>query len=104
VILSEWGLTALQESSELLVSELVTNAIQASRAAAGVTPVRLWLLSDTVRVVILVWDASPESPVRISSSDDAENGRGLLLVEAVSDQWGSYPAGDEGGKIVWALV
>jgi anti-sigma regulatory factor (Ser/Thr protein kinase) len=103
-ILSEWGLTALQESSELLVSELVTNAIQASRVAAGATPVRLWLLSDTVRVVILVWDASPEPPVRMSSGDDAENGRGLLLVEAISDRWGSYPVGDEGGKVVWALV
>jgi anti-sigma regulatory factor (Ser/Thr protein kinase) len=103
-ILWEWGLSALQESTELLVSELVTNAVQAARAATGVTPVRLWLLSDTVRVVILVWDASPEPPVRMSSGDDAENGRGLLLVEAISDQWGSYPARDEGGKVVWALV
>jgi len=103
-ILWEWGLSALQESTELLVSELVTNAVQASRAATEATPVRLWLLSDTVRVVILVWDASPEPPVRMSSGDDAENGRGLLLVEAVSDRWGSYPVGDEGGKVVWALV
>jgi anti-sigma regulatory factor (Ser/Thr protein kinase) len=103
-ILREWGLTALQESTQLLVSELVTNAVQASRTATGATLVRLWLLSDTVRVVILVWDASPESPVRMSSGDSAENGRGLLLVEAISDQWGSYPAGDEGGKVVWALL
>lgn len=103
-ILWEWGLTALQESTELLVSELVTNAIQAARAATGATPVRLWLLSDTVRVVILVWDASPEPPVPMSSDDDAENGRGLLLVDALSDQWGSYPVLDEGGKVVWALV
>jgi anti-sigma regulatory factor (Ser/Thr protein kinase) len=103
-ILWEWGLSALQESTELLVSELVTNAVQAARAATGVTPVRLWLLSDAVRVVILVWDASPEPPVRMSSGDDAENGRGLLLVEAISDQWGSYPVRDEGGKVVWALV
>ena len=103
-ILWEWGLSALQESTELLVSELVTNAVQAARAATGATPVRLWLLSDTVRVVILVWDASPEPPVRMSSGDDAETGRGLLLVEAISDQWGSYPVRDEGGKVVWALV
>ena len=103
-ILWEWGLSALQESTELLVSELVTNAVQAARAATGATPVRLWLLSDTVRVVILVWDASPEPPVRMSSGDDAETGRGLLLVEAISDQWGSYPVRDEGGKVVWALL
>lgn len=103
-ILWEWGLSTLQESTELLVSELVTNAVQAARAATGATPVRLWLLSDAVRVVILVWDASPDPPVRMSSGDDAENGRGLLLVEAISDQWGSYPVRDEGGKVVWALV
>jgi anti-sigma regulatory factor (Ser/Thr protein kinase) len=103
-ILREWGLTALQEPAELLVSELVTNAVQASDAAAGATSVQLWLLSDMVRVVILVWDASPESPVRKSSGDDAENGRGLLLVDAISDQWGSYAVRDEGGKVVWALV
>jgi len=103
-ILWEWGLSALQESTELLVSELVTNAVQAARAATEAAPVRLWLLSDTVRVVILVWDASPEPPVRMSSGDDAETGRGLLLVDAISDQWGSYPVRDEGGKVVWALL
>lgn len=103
-ILWEWGLSALQESTELLVSELVTNAVQAGRAATRAAPVRLWLLSDTVRVVILVWDASPDPPVRMSSGDDAESGRGLLLVEVISDQWGSYPVRGEGGKVVWALV
>jgi len=39
-----------------------------------------------------------------SSVDDAENGRGLLLFDAISDQWGRYPARDEVGKVVWALI
>jgi len=104
-LLWEWGLTALTDITELVVSELITNAIQASRATGQSTPVRLWLLSDKAQVLVLVWDASPDSPVRAAISDETENGRGLLLVEAVSREWAWYfPAADEGGKYVWAQI
>ena len=46
-VLREWGLARLGDSTELLVAELVTNAVQASRAAAQASSVRLWLLSDS---------------------------------------------------------
>ena len=100
----EWRLTRLSESVELLVSELVTNAVQASRAMDHINPVRLWLLADKTRVLILVWDASPQAPARMSISGDAESGRGLLLVEAISDRWDWYVPQGSGGKIVWALT
>jgi anti-sigma regulatory factor (Ser/Thr protein kinase) len=111
-MLWEWRLTALTDSTELVVSELVTNAVQASRATGQAAPVRLWLLSDTAQILILVWDASSHPPVRADISDDTENGRGLLLVEAISDQWGCYFPADHGGKspwdqhgkVVWAVV
>jgi hypothetical protein len=77
-LLWEWQLTDLSDSAELLVSEIVTNAIQVSRADAQTALVRFWLLADRARLLILVWDASPLPPVRMSTSDDAENGRGLL--------------------------
>jgi anti-sigma regulatory factor (Ser/Thr protein kinase) len=83
-LLWEWGLEALTDSTELVVSELVTNAIQAPRTTGHTSPVRLWLLSDKAQVLVLVWDASPHPPVRADISDETENGRGLLLVEAVS--------------------
>ena len=67
-------------------------------------PVRLWLVPDSVQVLILVWDASQQSPVRIDTSDETENGRGLLLVEAISEQWGWYFCEASDGKVVWALV
>jgi hypothetical protein len=67
-------------------------------------PVRLWLLSDTAQIAILVWDANPQPPVRTTTSDDAERGRGLLLVEAVSQQWGWYPSQNTAGKVVWAAT
>lgn len=101
-ILREWRLTALQEPAGLLVSELVTNSVQASRGMTHPAPVRLRLLSDGAQAVILVWDASPQPPVPAHPGDDAETGRGLLLVEAVSARWGWYFPPDMGGKVVWA--
>lgn len=110
-VLWEWGLASLSDSTELVVSELVTNGVQASCAMAQAA-VRLWLVSDRAQVVVLVWDASPQPPLHIDISDDSEHGRGLLLVEAISDQWGWYfpgdhdstSAGDHQGKLVWAIV
>lgn len=112
-VLWEWGLATLIEGAELLASELVTNAIAASRAWAPAAPVGLWLLSDRTRVLILVWDASPRPPVPAAAgwdaaSADAESGRGLLLVEAISEQWDWYfprdASGKSGGKVVWAAL
>jgi anti-sigma regulatory factor (Ser/Thr protein kinase) len=95
----------LADNAELLVSELVTNAVAASRSTGSGSAVRLWLLSDTARLLILVQDASPHRPVRADPGPDAEHGRGLLLVEAISDQWGWYaPAPGAAGKVTWALL
>jgi anti-sigma regulatory factor (Ser/Thr protein kinase) len=101
-VLWEWGLTAFSENTELLVSELVTNAMRISRTTSPGTPVRLWLVSDRVQVVIYAWDASSLPPVPSGGDDDAGNGRGLLIVQAVSVRWGwDFPPG-MGGKVVWA--
>jgi len=67
-------------------------------------PVRLWLASDSVQVLILIWDASPQPPVRMDTSGEAEGGRGLMLVEAISEQWGWYVREGSDGKFVWALL
>lgn len=98
------GLTHFAEPVELLVSELLTNAIHASRSMGRAVPVRLRLLSDKAQVLVLVWDSNPQPPVRMDVSEDAESGRGLLLVEVTSHQWGCYVPSDVGGKVVWALM
>jgi anti-sigma regulatory factor (Ser/Thr protein kinase) len=100
----EWGLAGLGDDVEILVSELVTNAVAASRSLDQVLPVRVWLLSDKARVLVVVWDASPRPPARVEADDDAESGRGLLLVEAISERWGWYPAQETGGKATWAVT
>jgi len=101
-LLWEWQLTAISDTAELLVSELMTNAVQVTQADARTAPVRLWLLADRARLLMLVWDASPLPPMRVSPDGETENGRGLLLVEALSTRWDHF-GHHSGGKVVWAL-
>jgi anti-sigma regulatory factor (Ser/Thr protein kinase) len=102
-VIWEWGLFSLTETVEQVVSELVTNAVTATRAMPQLAPVRLWLLADTGSVLVMTWDASPQPPALTEPGDLAESGRGLLLVQAFSQNWGSYPTPQQGGKVVWAL-
>jgi anti-sigma regulatory factor (Ser/Thr protein kinase) len=99
LLICEWGLAALVDDVEILVSELVTNAVHATRALGQAASVGLWLLADAARVLIIVWDASPQPPFRAETSTEAESGRGPLLVEALSHQWGTSAA-PAGGKTV----
>ena len=103
-LLWEWGLAALSDTVQLLVSELLTNAINASREMVRRLPVRLWLLSDKARVLVLVWDGDPRQPTRADPTMDDEAGRGLLLAESLSTRWGWHGAGELGGKVAWAAI
>jgi anti-sigma regulatory factor (Ser/Thr protein kinase) len=103
-VLWEWGLSELSDSVELVVSELITNAIRVSQSMEQASFVRLWLRSDKRRVLILVWDGNPRLPVRIDADEDAEGGRGLLLVETICEAWNWYQPNGMDGKVVWAQV
>lgn len=113
-VLREWQMSQLADPVELVVAELVTNAMQASagltgsqfagRWSPGLPPVRLWLASDGQHAVIQVWDASERQPVHEAVPLDAETGRGLMLVESLSDEWGSYTPEASSGKVVWAVI
>jgi len=108
LVLAEWGLRAQAETAELLVSELVTNAIRASAALAERQPcpptVRLWLGAGHEQLLIQVWDADERMPVCEQPDPDAEHGRGLFLVEALSEDWGTYRPTGYPGKVVWARL
>jgi anti-sigma regulatory factor (Ser/Thr protein kinase) len=103
-VLSEWGLKEFSERVELLVSELATNAVKASQSPDWIFPIRLWLRSDGARVMILVWDINPQPPKRVEADAEAESGRGLLLVETLSEKSDWYPHAELGGKVVWCLI
>lgn len=113
-VLWEWRLEGLADTAELIVSELATNAVQASAGLTGsrqsgcwvlgTPPVRLWLFSDQECVLIQVWDANDRHPALQRPGPDSESGRGLLLVKSLSPKWGSYTPERSNGKIVWALI
>ncbi|MFH0521132.1 SpoIIE family protein phosphatase [Streptomyces sp. M41] len=89
-----WGFGELAMTTELIVSELVTNAIRYAEP-----PIRVRLLRDS-RLTCEVADASSTAPrLRHARSMD-EGGRGLFLVAQLAHRWGArYTAG---GKIIWA--
>jgi len=99
--LAAWGLAAVADTAELLASELVTNACRASAGRSAVIAMRL-TCTDT-DVVVEVWDANQTAPVRRVPGDDAEGGRGLLLVDTLSARWAFYRP-RSGGKVVWCSL
>jgi anti-sigma regulatory factor (Ser/Thr protein kinase) len=106
-MLREWGdgLASLATGTEAVVSELVTNAVEASKALPNAPAGRLALFSDRSRVLVLVGDHSHHEPVRAALDPGALRGRGLLLVEAYSTRWGWFPTQVHGfAKIVWSEI
>ncbi|GAA2304089.1 SpoIIE family protein phosphatase [Streptomyces caniferus] len=91
--LTDWGLQELVDTTELLVSELVTNALR-----HGHGEIRLRLLLDRT-LVCEVWDADLAQPRRRRARDTDEGGRGLQLVGLLSQGWGSRRT--PRGKTVW---
>jgi anti-sigma regulatory factor (Ser/Thr protein kinase) len=99
-------------TAELLVSELVTNAVRfagdtartlrySGRASASL--VSLSLRHFREGLLIEVYDTDNNPPIRSSPDDDAENGRGLMLVDALSKEW-SYFFPPGGGKVVYCFL
>lgn len=90
------------ETAELLVSEITTNAINASDHG-DLQRISLTLRLLPGRIIIEVFDTSPSPPVLADTGPDTETGRGLILIQALSKEWGHYfpPAG---GKVVYSVL
>jgi anti-sigma regulatory factor (Ser/Thr protein kinase) len=102
-VLAEWRLPALADDVDLVISELITNALLHARADRRVPPqatIRLDLEQYGGDLYCRVADGSPLPPTPEQAGDTAESGRGLLLVEAVSAAWGW--SHEPRGKVVWA--
>jgi anti-sigma regulatory factor (Ser/Thr protein kinase) len=96
-VLSDWKLGHLASDAALLVTELMTNAVTASRRDG--TPICLRLLSNSGQLIIEVWDRSPSRPELRQAGCWEDHGRGLSIVEAVSHRWGWHHT--DGWKVVW---
>ncbi|MDQ0992629.1 ATP-binding protein [Streptomyces sp. V3I7] len=111
-VLAGHGMAQLQDTAELLASELVANAY---RYSSGSSMLRLRGLGDS-RLRVSVWDTNPHipppfgkgaPPLRPLSVEDV-GGRGLFLVCHYADAWGGCLLGDDlfgaGGKVLWCEV
>jgi anti-sigma regulatory factor (Ser/Thr protein kinase) len=96
--LAVWQLGELTDAAVLLVSELVTNAIQ--HAAPGASRTALRLEYDGSWLRIEVHDASPHGPEPRTPDWLDESGFGLMLVDALAAKWGVQQTTQ--GKAVWA--
>jgi anti-sigma regulatory factor (Ser/Thr protein kinase) len=98
-------LNGLAADTELLVSELVTNAVKAT-AGQQQAAIILRLSSDSTSVLVEVWDAEPQPPAPQDLGEEGkpdpedEGGRGLFLVAALSTRWNWYLTQEPTGKVV----
>lgn len=110
--LEGWGVAeGVIDDARLIVSELLTNAVRhADEPHLGPDGVPmelqcavfLWLTGRGL--VVAVWDDSKHEPTPRRAGAAAENGRGLLLVEALSEQWGFHLLKPGPGKLVYARL
>ncbi|MEU9210198.1 ATP-binding protein [Streptomyces sp. NPDC048415] len=102
LVLASWAVSEdASETIALIVSELATNAVRHARVPGRCFDVAM-TYDGGKTVEIEVSDASPRHPVVKSFDPDATSGRGLLLVEALSDAW--EVRDQELGKALWARV
>jgi anti-sigma regulatory factor (Ser/Thr protein kinase) len=103
--LADWGLASLADDAEAIVGEFVANAVSHAARTAGpnLQQVGLRLLRRTGEVMCAVLDPSDSAPVLRKPSRTDEAGRGLQMVDALSDVWGWSPVAGR-GKAVWAIL
>ncbi|WP_354643066.1 SpoIIE family protein phosphatase [Kitasatospora camelliae] len=92
--LARWDLHELTDATELIVSELVTNAVR-----YGIGPIRLRLIRDS-GLICEVSDSNSTAPHMRLAHDTDEGGRGLFLVMRLSRRWGTRYDGR--GKTIWS--
>jgi hypothetical protein len=107
ITLGGWGMAAGIDVAELVVCELVTNALRhgllSARWVPEEHPIALTLLRRDRYLMCAVTDPEPGGPVLMEPSASAESGRGLQVVASCSAAWGWQPIKDA-GKVVWALL
>lgn len=110
-LLTCWGLSYLSDDAELIIAELVGNAVRHGLCTAPqviqfgkeAPTLRLCLLRRLGEVMLAVTDPSNEAPAPKTASADGESGRGLQIVSALSHIWGWSPI-EGSGKAVWAVL
>ncbi|WP_240661081.1 MULTISPECIES: ATP-binding protein [unclassified Streptomyces] len=103
-VLAVWSLGHRCDDVTLVMTELAVNAVtHAAPRCAGVPDVRLGFHRAPAHLLLTVSDPDDHPPVRASGSGLEEHGRGLHIVDALSEAWGWIPTAPA-GKTVWARL
>ena len=103
--LTRWHLDRLTDDAAAIASELAANAQRAAVPPRGNLPAVIIAVHRRPRDIrITVWDNGPGRPRRTDPAPDAEHGRGLAIVSALSRHWGWWPTPASGGKVVYATL
>lgn len=113
-ILNRWNLPGMIRDAELVISEMVTNAVQHVGIIDAYPKPTYMQLQEAKLIsvclyrhenflVIEVWDPSTEPPIKRDAEATDEGGRGLVLIEAFTEGWG-YRRPLTGGKVVWCAM
>lgn len=111
-VLNDWGLAHMNEAVTQIVSELLTNAVQATgttkpkltyqeRESLPLVAVRLQVSEGSL--LVEVWDNSRAAPKMQTPAPDAEGGRGLPMVTLLCERW-DWNRHPSGGKVVYAVL
>ena len=100
-VLAEWGLADLAYDAELVVAELLSNAVRAS-ADGSVCFVVLKLVAGDGCLSVGVWDGSPAMPAPRPHEIDSDSGRGFEIITMLSESIVVIPGESGAGKTVWA--
>lgn len=93
-VVAAWGYPDLAERTKVPVSELMTNAVRHARR-----PVDLRVHRTRREVIVEISDDDPHAPQPRMADPEDENGRGLMLVDSMTDAWGTRLTGS--GKTIW---
>jgi len=99
-VLAEWDLTVMEPDACLVATELVTNGL---RHGGGADSMTLTATHRSLRIAVCD-KAALRSPRRLYRELTAEGGRGIALVEAVADTWGTTRLRAHRGKAVWCKL
>ncbi|MFS8200050.1 ATP-binding protein [Streptomyces sp. CWNU-52B] len=102
--LNDWGhpyASATNETVTLITAELTANAVRHGHVPGRDFHVRLTQTDGTLRIEVTD-SRSEKLPATGTPDPDGESGRGLLLVEALADDWAAVPRTNGPGKTVWA--